>query len=214
MNQSPLRSVLQLAVGVFVAALVMHTWLVMGLVVSVTVAGSSMAPTLQGPHRMFHCDDCRFEFSVGLDQLLDDDRAICPRCGQPTAHRRDGFDERGDRLVVDRTAFVFRPPRRWEVVVFRSPTDANHLFVKRVVGLPGETISLRDDGIWINGQSVPKPGGGSYKIRIGDRDQCRLGPAEYFVLGDNSDISDDSRSWLIGPGVDANLLVGKPLGVR
>jgi signal peptidase I len=214
MNQSPLRSILQLVVGVFVAGIVMHTWLVMGLVVPITVAGSSMAPTLEGPHRTFRCDACQFDFSVGLDQLLDDERANCPRCGQCTGDRCDGLDHRGDRLLVDRTAFAFRLPRRWEVVVFRSPADAGQLFVKRVVGLPGETVTLGDDGIWINGQAVSMPAVGSYKIRIGDRDQCRLGPTEYFVLGDNATISDDSRSWPAGPGVDVKLLIGKPLGVR
>jgi signal peptidase I len=214
MFASPLRNVLQLIVGVIVAAAVLHTWLVMGLVVPVTVAGSSMAPTLQGPHRMFRCEACQFEFPVELDQLLDDDRANCPRCGRCSGHRCEAFDQRGDRLLVDRTAFAFRQPRRWEVVVFRSPADANQLFVKRVVGLPGETVALHGDEIWINGQAVAKPGGGTYKLRIGDRDQCHLGPAEYFVLGDNTNISDDSRSWPIGPGVDAKLLIGKPLGVR
>ena len=214
MNESPLRSVLQLVVGVAVAAIVMHTWLVMGLVVPVTVSGSSMAPTLEGPHRMFRCDACRFDFPVGLDQLLDDNRAVCPRCGQSSAFRHGDVDVRGDRLLVDRTAFIFHQPQRWDVVVFRSPTDPNQLFVKRIVGLPGETVSLRDNNIWINGQTVSKPAGETCKIRIGDRDHCRLGPAEYFVLGDNGAVSDDSRSWAAKPGLDANLLVGKPLGVR
>jgi signal peptidase I len=214
MNQNPLRSVLQLVVGMFIAAAVTHTWLVMGLIVPVTVAGSSMAPALEGPQRMFRCENCGFDFSVGLDQLIDDDRANCPRCGKSSGSRLASADQRGDRLLVDRTAFALRQPRRWEVVVFRSPADATQLFVKRVVGLPDETISLRDDGVRINGQIVSNPGGRSYKLRIGDRDQCRLGPTEYFVLGDNADISDDSRSWPSGPGVDAKLLIGKPLGVR
>ena len=135
----------------------MHTWLVMGLVVPVTVAGSSMAPTLEGPRRMFRCDACQFDFPVGLDQLIDDDRAVCPRCGQSTAIWRGDADVRGDRLLVDRTAFVFRQPQRWEVVVFRSPTDANQLFVKRIVGLPGETVSIRDGNVWINGKPIPGP---------------------------------------------------------
>jgi signal peptidase I len=214
MNRSSFRSLLQLIVGVFVAAAVMHTWLVMGLVVPVTVAGSSMSPTLEGPRRMFRCDACRFEFSVGLDQLLDDERAVCRHCGQCSANRREGFDRRGDRLLVDRTAFAFRQPRRWEVVVFRAPEDANQLFVKRIVGLPGETVSIREGGVRINGQLVTRPDIGIYQDRYGDRDECRLNPTEYFVVGDNGAISDDSRSWLSGPGLDAKLLVGKPLGVR
>ena len=61
MKQNALQSVCRLAVGVFVAAAIAHTWLVMGLVVPVTVAGSSMATTLQGPRRMFRCDATQTE---------------------------------------------------------------------------------------------------------------------------------------------------------
>jgi signal peptidase I len=214
MNQSSIRTICQWIVGVFVAAAIAHTWLAMGLVVPVTVAGSSMAPTLQGPRRMFRCDACQFEFPVALDQLIDDDRAVCPRCGQSSARRCDHPDLRGDRLLVDRTAFVLRQPRRWEVVVFRAPEDANQLFVKRIVGLPGETVAIRNGEVWINCERISLPNGVTYPMRFGDRDECRLNPTEYFVVGDNGAVSDDSRNWLSGPGVDAKLLVGKPLGVR
>jgi signal peptidase I len=214
MNQSSIRIICQWIVGVFVAAAIAHTWLIMGLLVPVTVAGSSMAPTLEGPRRMFHCDACQFEFLVGLDQLIDDDRAVCPRCGQISERRCDRADLRGDRLLVDRTAFALRQPRRWDVVVFRAPEDANQLFVKRIVGLPGETVAIRDGDLWINGKPIPWPDGVKCPSRFGDRDECRLNPTEYFVVGDNGAVSDDSRNWLSGPGVDAKLLVGKPLGVR
>ena len=87
--------------------------------------------------------------------------------------------------------------------------------MKRIVGLPGETVAIANNDVWINGQGfMLPPNGESYPIRIGDRDQCRLNPTEYFVVGDNGAVSDDSRNWLSGPGVDAKLLVGKPLGVR
>jgi signal peptidase I len=126
--------------------------------------------------------------------------------------------ESSQRLVIDRTAFALRPPRRWEVVVFRSPTDARQLCVKRVVGLPGETVSLAGGDVWINGQRIRKPRDADYETRYGDSVKSpsgwRLGPHEYFVLGDNAAISDDSRNWLAGPGVDAKLLIGRPLGVR
>jgi signal peptidase I len=118
------------------------------------------------------------------------------------------------RLLVDRTAFSLCQPQRWEVIVFRSPEDSSQLCVKRVVGLPGETVAIRDGDVWINGGSIANPGGIKYKLRFGDHNQWKLGPAEYGVLGDNTDISDDSRSWIAGPGVDAKLLVGKPIGIR
>jgi signal peptidase I len=118
------------------------------------------------------------------------------------------------RMIVDRTAFTFRKPRRWEVVVFRSPEDAKQLCVKRVIGLPRELIAIRNGVIWIDGRKVPNPLETSYDLRYGDRVECKLGLNDYFVVGDNPQISDDSRSWRTGPGVDATHLVGKPLGIR
>ena len=122
MNQSSIRTICQWFVGVFVAAAILHTWLVMGLVVPVTVAGSSMAPTLEGPRRMFRCDACQFEFPVGTRSTDRRRSGHLPALRPKLRHvASDQFDLRGDRLLVDRTAFVLRPPRRWEVVVFRSP---------------------------------------------------------------------------------------------
>ena len=213
MKRAWLCNLVQLAVGVYVTTLVMHTWLLMGLVAPVTVAGSSMAPTLDGPRRVFHCDTCRSDFLVGIDQLVDAEQALCPRCGL-AARKASSSDVRPDRLLIDRTAFALRAPRRWEVVVFRSPIDASELFVKRILGLPSETVALWPGGVEIDGNAVPLPPATQWKLRPGDRRDYRLGPTEYFVVGDNGEVSDDSRSWLTGAGLDAMLIVGKPLGVR
>jgi len=217
MQKSTLQAACRFAVGVCLVTLVTHTWLVMGLVVPLTVAGSSMAPTLSGPHRIYRCDVCQEAFSIGLDQASPEMVAVCPHCGKLSAEPASG-DLRGDRLLVDRTAFACRGPRRWEVVVFRSPKDVDTLCVKRVVGLPGETLALQGGNVLINGRRVAAPGNFDYEIRYGDnvklRTGWRLGPGEYLVLGDNAEISDDSRSWPTGPVLDAKLLLGKALGVR
>ena len=212
-----------------IAALVMRTWLAMGLIVPVTISGSSMAPTFQGPHRVFRCPNCQGEFSLGLDELQFGLEAACPVCGTLGTYLSVGGDRSGDRLIIDRTAFQWRSPRRWEVVVFRNPEAADQLCVKRVLGLPGETVSFAHGELYINGQLVPKPFQADYEVRYGDRPEhnsesaqtgghptafWRLGPDEFFVGGDNAALSDDSRNWLAGPGLDAKLLIGKPLGVR
>ena len=213
MNKSTLHAACRFAVGVGVLALVAHTWFLMGLVVPVTVAGSSMAPTLSGPRRLVRCAACQQEFAVGLDQLDRHQVAACPECGA-WSRPSDAGILRGDRLLVDRTAYTLRGPRRWEVVVFRSPNDGQ-LCVKRVAGLPGETVSFAGGELRINGRPAPNPLGTTYEVRSGDRlNRWHLNRREYFVLGDNGAISDDSRSWLSGPGVDTELLVGRPLGVR
>jgi len=158
-------------VACLLLALGLRTWLVMGLIEPVTVAGCSMAPTL----------------------------------------------EHGEALWIDRTAFQWRLPRRWEVIVARNPTDGTELCVKRIVGLPGETVSFRGGQLFIDGETVsqtpkqhPPKQPGAAQIPWQSR-QWQLGPKEYFLLGDNSSVSLDSRRW--GP-VPAHLLLGKPLSVR
>jgi signal peptidase I len=156
MTRIPFRHVLELAVGVLVAVLVVETWLAMGLVVPVVVSGSSMAPTLRGPHRLFHCPDCRGEYTVGLDEEAEDPRAVCPACGSLSATVAGDAVQPGDRLVVNRAAFAWREPRRWEVVVFRAPDAAEQFCVKRVVGLPGERVSLAHGDVLVDGRVVRK----------------------------------------------------------
>ncbi|MGD9635086.1 MAG: signal peptidase I [Pirellulales bacterium] len=215
-QNATVTAICRLAVGVALVALVTHTWFVMGLVVPVTVAGSSMAPTLSGPRQCYRCGACQRVFAVGLDQLASID-PVCPDCGN-WSDVVDLGTAAGSRILVDRTAFLSRAPRRWEVAVFRSPADKSELCVKRIVGLPGEVVAVTDGSVRIDGQSVVSPTGTKYELRAGDdarlQDGWRLGPREYFVLGDNSAVSDDSRSWPTGPGLDAKLLVGRPIGVR
>jgi len=214
-NARMLRAACQFAVGILIAALVVRTWLVMGLIVPMTVSGSSMAPALLGPHRVYHCTECDLEFRLGLEDASAGSIGVCPHCRKWSAVATSD-DLPGDRLLVDRMAFALREPRRWEVVVFRSPVDANKLSVKRIAGLPGETVALADGNVLINGVRIPPPHHGRYDSRYGDKTNSpegwRLGSHEYFVVGDNATISDDSRNWPNGPGLDDKLLVGKVLG--
>lgn len=215
-KHATVSAVCRLAVGVAVVVLVTHTWLVMGLAVPVTVAGSSMAPTLSGPRQCYRCGTCQRKFAVGLDQLASVD-PVCPDCGSWSDIVGLG-PQRGERILIDRTAFLLRPPQRWELAVFRSPVNRDELCVKRIVGLPGEVVAVSDGHLLIDCQAVAVPGGRRYELRPGDDERLRegwqLGPEEYFVLGDNAVVSDDSRSWPTGPGLDGKLLVGRPIGVR
>jgi signal peptidase I len=156
MNGLYLRGACDLVIGLVIAALALHTWAMMGLIVPIAVSGSSMAPALLGPHRLYHCADCRREFAVGLDQLPPADRAVCPDCGRREAVAIETINRRGDRLVIDRSAFAWREPRRWDPVVFRCAGRGGELCVKRVVGLPGETVSLAGGDVWVGGRIVRK----------------------------------------------------------
>jgi signal peptidase I len=130
-------------------------------------------------------------------------------CAQPEAYCRARVS---DRIVANRLAFRFRSPRRGEVVVFQTPpaTEAacgrGGVFVKRIVGLPGETISERSGRIFVNGQPLSEP-----YVDPRDRDSetrtfPRVPTDSYLLMGDNRSHSCDSRTWgavpranLIGP---------------
>ncbi len=146
-------TVLQFVVGTFVLALVLRTWLVMGLVEPVQVAGSSMVPALKGPSCSITCEHCGQTFEIGTE--FQTNQIECLACGFAENSAEGLPVKRGDRLVVDRTAFQFRQPQRWEPVVFHSPADSQ-LTVKRIVGLPGEVVELRAGDVRINGQVATK----------------------------------------------------------
>jgi signal peptidase I len=116
------------------------------------VPTGSMAPTLTGNHRCSKCPRCGYPVRVGSP--LQTNRGVtlppCPNCGQ-TDLTFDGLpDIAGDRLLVDKNVFCLRKPRRWEVAVFRCPSDLSKPYVKRVVALPWERILIREGDVYIN----------------------------------------------------------------
>ncbi|HID77607.1 MAG TPA: hypothetical protein EYP56_16625 [Planctomycetaceae bacterium] len=139
-----------------IAALVFRTWYVQGLIVGMPVASGSMAPTLLGPHRWSQCDHCGIGFACATDGGLRRDEVTCPNCGLRTAIGEDDHDGSGDCVLISRSIFRIRPPRRWELIAFRHPERPSLLAIKRVVGLPGETVLLRYGQLFINGQVARK----------------------------------------------------------
>ena len=109
----------------------------------------------------------------------------------------------GDRIFVDKLSYRFRPPKRGEVVVFKYPIDPKKDFVKRLVAFSGEDFEIRDGNIFINGKKLDNPDvfQGRYYYNRNDWDygkegqQFKVPPDSYFVLGDNSGHSSDSRNW-------------------
>jgi signal peptidase I len=106
--------------------------------------------------------------------------------------------QNGQYLIVDELTYHFESPARGEVIVFRYPKDPSQFFIKRIIGLPGETVHIADSGI-----SVTKPDGTteqldeSYVVNLGNggsRDYT-VPSGDYFVMGDNRPESSDSRSW-------------------
>ena len=123
------------------------------------VPTGSMAQTLLGNHREGFCPRCDARVSVGVPpegaRPVRFDRVCCPNCG--AAVDLSGAREiPGDRLLVDKTAFLSRGPRRWEVAVFHCPADGGKPYVKRVVGLPGERVRVAGGDLFAQGELLRK----------------------------------------------------------
>lgn len=110
----------------------------------------------------------------------------------PTLHNKDS-------LIVDKISYRFRDIERFDIVVFEYSHKDNVNYIKRIIGLPGETVQIKDGLIYINGEVLEESYG--YEVM---RDARRaaypitLGEDEYFVLGDNRNDSTDSRSDSVG----------------
>lgn len=114
------------------------------------VPTGSMAPTLLGNHRVIVCPNCDFRFPMGLDEEGRAGRAVCPNCGQSGLDDRPSVESSGDRVLVQKFLYDVRRPRRWEVAVFHFPGDPSQAYVKRVVGLPGESVRIEGGDLYID----------------------------------------------------------------
>jgi len=150
------RRFLRAGVLVVTVWLLLRTWLVQGIVVPLEVSSGSMAETLLGPHRDVTCGDCGYRFPCAADPRRVRPKATCPLCGFAGNDLGGQSVVRGDRLVVDRSAFCFRRPRRWEPIAFCHPEHARQIVVKRVVGLPGESVRVDEGDVFIDGRRARK----------------------------------------------------------
>lgn len=103
--------------------------------------------------------------------------------------------EDGDQLICDKISYRFHNPERFDIIIFPYKYQKNTYFIKRVIGLPGETVRIDYDGnIYINGEILDEKYGLEKMTYPGIAEQeITLGDDEYFVLGDNRNVSEDSR---------------------
>ncbi|MEW6276759.1 MAG: signal peptidase I [Bacillota bacterium] len=113
----------------------------------------------------------------------------------------------GDRIIVSKITYRLWEPKRGDIVVFKYPRDPSRDYVKRLIGLGGETVALKNNHLYINGQEVSEkylpPG-----LRFGDYGPVRVPEGHYLMLGDNRNVSEDSRYW--GP-LPEKYIIGKAL---
>lgn len=108
--------------------------------------------------------------------------------------------ESNDVVLLDKLCYTFSEPERFDVICFTvTKEDGASTYVKRIIGLPGETVQIKDGLVWINGE-CPEPENVLYQSAVGGMasEPITLGADEYFVLGDNRAGSEDSRFANVG----------------
>ena len=106
----------------------------------------------------------------------------------------------GDNLIVDKISYRFRDPQRYDIIVFPYKYEEDTYYIKRIIGMPGETIQVIGGYVYINGELLESDIYGAEPMESGQlADQpITLGDDEYFVLGDNRNHSSDSRDPSVG----------------
>lgn len=102
----------------------------------------------------------------------------------------------GDRVFGNRLAYVNEDPERGDIVIFKYPDDEKQLFIKRIIGLPGDKIVIRDGLVYLNDEEEPLE-----ETYVAEKPTGNFGPYyvpkdSYFMLGDNRNYSKDSRLWV------------------
>ncbi len=123
--------------------------------------------------------------------------------------------EVGDKVVGNRLAYLFSEPERGDIVIFWSPLEPDKRYIKRVIGVPGDTIAIEDNVLYINGKEQKETYLNNWTINVGryyfdpdakgivqyngtdefDITKYKIPKGEYFMMGDNRDNSNDSRYW-------------------
>ncbi len=178
---------------------------------SFVVPTNAMAPTLLRQHWKGICPECgKSNYCSPRDVrygTADPPLMICDNFHVTIASNIDKTVHVGDRFMVAK----FLTPRRWDLVVFQYPEEPATLYVKRLVGLPGETIHIQDGSVWVDGarQTPPDsireieylsefPDWYGSELWGSEERPALLGDDEFFVLGDFSAQSMDSRFWQKG----------------
>jgi signal peptidase I len=127
-------------------------------------------------------------------------------------HVNDGSMQPGlsadSYVMINKQAYLFRPPQRGDVIVFHLPSNTNIDFIRRIIGLPGDTVQIDGTDVKVNNTVLKEPYVSSNTTPIVNT--WKVPPGQYFVLGDNRPSSEDSRYW--GP-VPKNYIVGKAIFV-
>jgi signal peptidase I len=159
------RETVEAFVVAFILALLFRAFIAEAFVIPT----GSMAPTLMGAHKDLTCDSCGYEFQVGASLERRGPRAsevvvagICPNCRHTNAMDLAGDKNHttfsGDRILVSKFAYTLGDPERWDVIVFKFPGNPKQNYIKRLVGLPNETLTLYHGDVYARPLASDGPG--------------------------------------------------------
>lgn len=167
LSSAAMRETVESVIIAFVLAFLFRTFEAEAFVIPT----GSMAPTLMGKHKDVQCPMCGYRYQANAsdqnDKAVEVSSTACPMChftadvalGNPQGEDYPSYD--GDRILVAKFPYEFEDPKRWDVVVFKYPGNAVQNYIKRLVGLPGETVRIRDGNLWIHKPDMPP---GEFKI--------------------------------------------------
>ena len=158
LTPAAIRETVESVIVAFVLAFLFRTFEAEAFVIPT----GSMAPTLMGKHKDVDCPMCGYRYPVSASDRQDKESHVyhctCPMCrftadvepGNPQGQTYPSFD--GDRILVAKFPYEFADPKRWDMIVFKYPNNATMNYIKRLVGLPGETLNIHDGDLWLQGQ--------------------------------------------------------------
>ena len=163
-SPAAIREMIESVVIAFVLAFLFRTFETEAFVIPT----GSMAPTLMGRHKDLECPQCGCPYQLSASSEVRPDGApkrnrqggpahvtagTCPMCRYTDTNLSKDTSYNGDRILVGKLIYQFHEPRRWDVIVFKFPgdgrTDSQTNFIKRLIGLPGETVRIQNGDIWI-----------------------------------------------------------------
>lgn len=100
-----------------------------------------------------------------------------------------------DHIIVNKIGYRFKEPQRGDIVVFKYPVDPSRDFVKRLIGMPGDKVEIKNSKLYINGSLVPENYLPAHVKDFGNYQSGIIPENHYFMMGDNRNNSDDSRNW-------------------
>jgi signal peptidase I len=167
-SQAAIRETIESIVIAFILAFLFRTFEAEAFVIPT----GSMAPTLMGRHKDLNCPKCGYPYRVSASNEVTQDgtplgnnelveESTCPMCrytadlGPSNPQHKSYPSYYGDRVLVGKCSYEIREPKRWDVIVFKYPGEASVNYIKRLIGLPGETVRIQHGSIWIRRGAEP-----------------------------------------------------------